>query len=104
MSDALFDREKFAGVLGSTFAAQAEGVETCELSLVEVSELKDGQSYKSFSIVFLAPENQPVGQGLYELQHESLDPMALLLVPVGTVDGRAQLEAVFNFANHSPAG
>jgi hypothetical protein len=104
MSEELFDREKFAGVLGSTFTAQTEGIGTCELSLAEVSELKDGPSSKSFSVVFLAPKDLPVGQGLYELEHESLDPMALFLVPVGSVAGQTQLEAVFNFVNKSPAG
>lgn len=104
MSEELFDREKFAGVLGSTFTAQTEGVGKCDLSLVEVSELKDGPSSRSFAILFLAPDSLSVGQGLYELEHESLEPMALFLTPVGQVGGRIQLEAVFNFANRSPAG
>jgi hypothetical protein len=103
MSEELFDREQFASVLGSTFTAQMEGTEKCELSLTEVSELKDRQTSQSFSILFLGPENHPVGQGLYELEHESLDPMALFLVPVGIVEGRMQLEAIFNFTK-SPAG
>jgi hypothetical protein len=99
MSEQIFDRDKFAGVVGSTFAAKGDGIDNCELSLVEVSELKDRQAYRSFSLLFLAPENRSMGQGLYELQHESFDPMALFLVPVGSVDGRTQLEAVFNLAS-----
>lgn len=103
MSEIDFDREKFVGAIGSTFTAKAEGVGPCELSLVEVTESKDGRAYTSYSILFLAPENLPTEQGLYELQHESLDPVALFLVPVGTVGERVKLEAVFNFAKDSPA-
>jgi hypothetical protein len=91
-----FDRNKFAEAIGSSFVLKEEDGRTVNLELLEVSEVKDRSNQISFSIVFLAPESDSIGQGLYEVEHETLGPLHLFLVPVGIKDGRIELESVFN--------
>jgi hypothetical protein len=92
-----FDRDRFAEVLGTSFVLKAADGKTVMIELVEVSEVKERPHQLSFAIVFLTPESSIVDQGLYDLDHETLGPMQLFLVPIGITDGRMMLESVFNF-------
>jgi hypothetical protein len=96
MSDS-FSHDRFAAARGSLFKLTAPNGTSIELELADVSQLKATESQESFSIVFLAPESYRVEQGLYDIDHPTMGPMQLFLVPVGLADdGRLQLEAVFN--------
>lgn len=66
-----------------------------ELKLVEANEaeMSGGQS---FSLVFHGGKDEFLPQGLYNLEHESLDKGVLFLVPVGEDNDGYLYEAVFN--------
>lgn len=96
-----FDRDKFAEALGSTVVIKGSENRPLDLELKEVSELRERPHQQSFSILFLAPESVTVEQGLFNLEHETLGPMQIFLVPVGMSEGRMQLEAVFNTLRES---
>lgn len=91
-----FNRDSFAEAKGSAFTLTDGTGQTVDLELSEVSPLKETPHQHHFAIVFLAPENYTVAQGLYDIQHPGLGAMQLFLVPVGIENGRMQLEAVFN--------
>ena len=91
-----FDRDRFAEVLGSSFVAKGAEGGTLALELTEVSELRERPRQISFSLVFLTPESAAIEQGLYDLEHEALEPMAIFLVPIGMEENRMKVEAVFN--------
>ena len=92
-----FDRDLFAQEVGSCFVLKGADEQTVDLELAEVSELKERPHQVSFALVFLTPNSLAVEQGLYDLQHERLGDMQIFLVPIGVVDERLKLEAVFNF-------
>ena len=91
-----FERERFRGVIGSNFTLTAADDVNAELVLTEVRDLRENSYSVAFSVVFLAPENFIVPQGLYDMEHSGLGKLQLLLVPIGQDDGRLRLEAVFN--------
>jgi|SRR5687768_4450655 len=91
-----FDRDTFAPALGSPFTLTAEGGQTVDIELVEVSEWRETPNNRSFSILFSVPEPYRIEQGLYNLDHATLGNMELFLVAVATPKGAPQLEAVFN--------
>ena len=91
-----FDRDRFAEMVGSIFAAEIPGGNKIDLELVEVSELLERPDCRSFSLIFHAPEGLLLDQGLYDVAHETLGPMQLFLVPVGMKENNLMLEALFN--------
>ena len=93
---AVFDRDSFAGVLGSLFTLTAAGGESVDVELIEVTEQKETDTQRSFALLFIVPEPYQVEQGLYDLDHKTLGSMQLFLVPVGFDNGRLKLEASFN--------
>jgi hypothetical protein len=93
----IFNRDNFAAALETEFRLTAleNGSVTIELS--EVTDAVEKTGTRSFSLIFTVPDGYKVEQGLYDLSHETLGAMQLFLVPVGSVKGRQQLQAVFNF-------
>ena len=91
-----FERDRFAGEVGSSFVLKLADSQEVDLELVEVSELKERPHQVSYSLVFLTPKSSPVDQGLYDLRHERLGEMQIFLVPIGMDDDRMKLESVFN--------
>ena len=92
-----FERDKFAEFIGTNFTLQLPDLEGITLELAEVSEIRERPHQRSFSLILLTPEGSTLEQGLYEVVHESLGPMAFFLVPVGMDGNRIMLEALFNF-------
>ena len=92
----LFDRDRLATAIGSTFRLVADSG-SVEIELTEVSDLRERTGGKAFSALFLVPTGYDVEQGIYQLEHEQLGSADLFLVPVGLKQERLQLEAVFNF-------
>ena len=99
-----FDRDSFAAALGSTFTLTADGGQTVDIELAEVSEWRETPDNRSFSILFSVPEPYRVEQGLYDLENSTLGTVQLFLVPVAMPNGRAQLEAVFNLLKEKNGG
>lgn len=73
----------------------AERDEPLDLELVEANraEMSGGES---FSLVFRGGKDQFLPQGLYNLEHESLENGIIFLVPVGEDNDGYLYEAVFN--------
>ena len=94
----IFDREIYSELLGSKFVLNADGGQSVELELTEVSPLKERPGNRSFSLIFTVPEPYKVEQGLFDLQHEKLGDFQIFLAPVGTKKGREELQAIFNFS------
>ena len=92
-----FERDLFAQEVGSCFVLKGADEQTVDLELADVSELKERPHQSSFALVFLTPKSSAVEQGLHDLQHERLGEMQIFLVPIGMIDERMKLEAVFNF-------
>lgn len=99
-----FDRDRFAEEVGSSFTLKAADGQTLDLELVAVSELKERPYQVSFSAVFLTPASSAVDQGLYDLTHERMGEMEIFLVPIGMIEDRMKLEAVFNFVRQEQDG
>ncbi len=53
---------------------------------------------QSFSMVFHAPADAPISQGVYPFTHPQLGTHALFLVPVSRDARGLGLEVIFNFA------
>jgi hypothetical protein len=64
----------------------ADGVESLRLARVTDRRIQDG--WESFSLIFEWPAEAARGQGLYTLQHRSLQELSLFLVPVGVSPDR----------------
>jgi hypothetical protein len=96
MTSPQYERDSFAGVIGSTFMVKDASNVTAELVLTRVSELHESSGCRAFSIEFLAPENCNLGQGLYDIEHTTLGKMELFLVPVGLKKGQLELQSIFN--------
>lgn len=57
-------------------------------------KLTEGQR-KPFSLTFRGPKDQPLEQGLYELDHGEMGSQELFLVPISEDDEGRYYEAVF---------
>jgi hypothetical protein len=91
-----WNRDGFAEAQNTTFKLTAENGQSVDVTLVEVSEMKETARQRSFSIVFSLPSSHRAEQGLYDVQHDTLGAMQLFLVPVGFNDANQEMEAVFN--------
>ncbi len=95
-----YDPETFRANLGTTFTV-ALAPEPVALVLADVSGERTGGGFLRFSVLFHGPSDRVLSQGTYELQHDTLAPMALFLVPVvGSNVERILYEACFSL----PAG
>ena len=90
------ERDRFEKVLRSNFSLKGADGATTDLELAEVSALRERPHQTSFSLVFLTQPSVTAEQGLYDLHHETLGEVQVFLVPIGIVDERMKLEAVFN--------
>ena len=91
----------FSDLLNSSFELSGEGIEgKIQAELIEVKELPHEPAptseRKPFSLQFRLPQEQQLWQGVYSVNHPSLEESALLLVPIGTDDEGWYLEACFN--------
>lgn len=89
-------REAFLEQLNSKFLMRPANAEPLELELVSVTELPSAPGQDQFSVIFLAPLNAPMAQGVYQLEHPQLGTFGIFLVPVGRDPQGLQYEALFN--------
>lgn len=91
------DSATFSQHLHTSFRIPAGNGEPIVLELIEVEDRSSPQM-EQFSLLFRGPLEPALDQGIRELEHAELGPMALFLVPVGP--NRAgtgmRYQAVFN--------
>jgi hypothetical protein len=88
--------------VGDRFVLQSESHDAVSARLVEVTPVPASGARPSalprkqpFSLVFRAESNQELPQDTYQVRHQDLGDVSLLLVPVSPARGGVQLEAVF---------
>ena len=91
-----WNRDGFAEAKDTLFRLTAADGQTVDVTLVDVSEMKETARQRSFSIIFSVPDPCRIGQGLYDIQHDVLGAMQLFLVPIGFEGANQEIEAVFN--------
>jgi hypothetical protein len=91
-------RQELDAHVGSRFEVPAGNgtAESLELELTGLEDLRGTPGNEQFSLTFLGPAEMPVQQGVYHLEHPTLGPLDLFLVPIGREAGGLVLEAVFN--------
>lgn len=96
-------QSQFSGYLGDAFRIEGE-LEVCmNLQLIEATHLSSGRHTKSngqrpepFALVFQGPQNSPLDQAIYRLQHEHLGELPVFLVPIDQDEEGVYYEAIFN--------
>jgi hypothetical protein len=86
--------EHFSPLIGTQLALEGSD----QTLTVDAVEALTGESPRGrgFSVLFSTPIGLKGDQGIYHLLLPEGGVLALLLVPIGTQQGRCQLEAVFN--------
>ena len=87
--------------VGGTAVAGAESLSPLEAELIEVTEFgsdpgQEDAQRRPFSILFRAPPNSVLPQGIYPVEHPELGTLSLFLVPIGPDRVGMRYEAVFN--------
>jgi hypothetical protein len=81
--------------IGEQFPFEANG-KRLDLKLVEVERV--GAAVReggAFSLMFLSPRGPFLPQGLYRLQHPTLGPFELFVVPLGPKGDGNQYQVIF---------
>jgi hypothetical protein len=87
------------------FRARLGSEESLDLELVKAEPLQSGGGHEvpglrraPFSLIFRGPRERPLEQRIYELEHPSLGPLPIFLVPIGPEPEKAgfRYQAVFN--------
>jgi hypothetical protein len=89
-------RDDFANHLNTKFRIFFRAEQATEVELTEVTKMRQKPRYEAFAVTFLAPNETPPEQGLYQIEHDQLAPMELFLVPVEQDAKGLSFEAVFN--------
>ena len=88
--------DSFAGHQGSSFRLVADGNQTLDLTLADVTALGDSGVRQAFSLIFHAPVGGPtLPQRIYRLEHETLGSLDLFVVPLGPKGGAFRYEVIF---------
>jgi len=88
--------ENFATNLNTTFKIHFDEGEVVQAVLSEISELIITPAQERFSLIFRAPNQPLLGQGMRRFEHEQIGAFDLFIVPVGRDDQGTRYEAVFN--------
>ena len=91
----------FAQWIGTEFRADDESGVAITLELVEANSLPSRPGAprpEPFSLIFRGPQDRPLDQRIYPLEHDRLGRLDLFLVPIGPgSDGRGPYyEVIFN--------
>lgn len=94
---------KFSDYLGKAFQLETD-LESClTLQLIEAKQLFSRQNAnlpvkrsEPFALVFRGPQNLPLAQATYQLQHDQLGELAVFLVPIDQDEEGFYYEAIFN--------
>jgi len=91
-----FTMEMFAPHTGSKFTMHCGNTGAAELILESVKDLGSSARHIQFSMIFTGPQNAPLKQGIYRLDHSELGTLDLFLVPIGSDKNGVQYEAIVN--------
>lgn len=91
--------DHFQPQVDSDFRCSAEDADL-SLRLTEAEPIQTAQKLtegqrKPFSLTFRGAKDQPLEQGIYELNHDEIGSQELFLVPVAEDDENRYYEAVF---------
>jgi len=89
-------KASFAENLNTRFRAVLQDSVVVEMELIEVIDAKSTSGQEQFSLLFRAPHEAPVAQGMYRLEHDRLHTGELFLVPVSRDKEGVCYQAVFN--------
>ena len=93
--------ESFTPHLNTKFRVLCGPEQWVEVELVEAKESTPPppgvtSRQERFSLVFCAPHDTPLWQGLYQFEHDALGRFALFIVPTGKDERGVDFQAVFN--------
>ena len=89
-------RETFTGNLNTRFRVVPEGADAVEAELVEVKPGRSTPRQEQFSLLFRGPQDVPLQQGMFRLEHDKMGAFDLFMVPVRKDEQGFYYEAVFN--------
>jgi hypothetical protein len=89
-------REALTECLNGKFLMQSGNADPLELTLASVTELPAAAGQEQFSVIFDAPPDAPLAQGIYQLEHERFGAFGIFLVPISRDQQGVRYEALFN--------
>ncbi len=82
--------------LHTQFQLHLESNRTSQLELVELHDTRTAPDYEAFALLFRGEITDPLNQGTYRIEHETLGTFDLFIVPVAQDQTGRYYEAVFN--------
>ena len=86
----------FKNAIGDRLLVDAKGVNSVELTSVEVRPSHEGTERRPFVLTFRGPVDVQLSQKTYTLKHKKLGKMEIFLVPIDRDKKYVHYEAVFN--------
>lgn len=86
----------FAENLNTRFRVNHQDAAVLEVELIEVKPGRSTPRQEQFSLLFQAPQDVPLQQGMFRLEHDKIGAFDLFLVPVRKDEQAFYYEAVFN--------
>lgn len=91
-----FQHAEFLKHLKTKFRIRVSDTEAVEAELTNVSEHLLSPRQERFSVVFRAPNEMFLGQGMRKFEHDEMGAFDLFIVPIERDDDGTYYEAVFN--------
>ena len=92
----VFTIDTFSGHVNTKFLMRYGDSQTAELELISVTDVGSSPRQEQFSLLFQAPTDAPLSQGIYRLEHDTLGDLDLFLVPIARDAAGVRYEAIFN--------
>ena len=83
-------------LLNQVFSIKQEDGSSCELTLKEVTEVKETEKTESFSLIFHRPKEKFLEQKTYEMWNNECGEKPIFIVPVGESENTFHYQALFN--------
>jgi hypothetical protein len=90
-------------LVGQEFELSDFAEDHARLTLTAVEVREDNQEFENFSLIFSGPEQPFLPQSIYRLNHPTLQPFEIFLVPIARSGQTYLYEAVFNLINKPSA-
>ncbi len=88
--------EEFSRHLNKKFSVRLNESQALEVELTQVSDHLISPRQERFSLVFRAPNEMLLGQGLHRFEQDEMGPFDLFIVPIDRDETNFYYEAVFN--------
>lgn len=92
----IFTIDMFSGHVGTKFLMHYGDSQTAELELISVTDIGSSPRQSQFSLVFVGPDEAPIVQAIYRIEHDELGALDLFFVPIGRDKNGVRYEAIFN--------